>query len=303
MRFAGILACLAFVVATTASASADFFTIPAKQTTTGSPIFITAWSNFIDPNNTSTFRTCVSFRNNSTKPASLVVFTFQFNDMLGNPIAEQILRRSGSFGPGIEIEGKMTALGGNSDSFNNCVNVPMTSIQPALETIVVTQVQFEDGTVWKKGDPLPGAQGGTQPTGTGNTGGTGNTSVNVNGAVGAGIDISGGGGTFGTIAWVPGSRKLIAWDLDEQSQTDADYGALSKCNALNGGGTACKVVVRMFTAANRCGAVAMDDVNVKAASARGPNQNDTIKAAQDALEKAGGVLSANSIVTVVCNTK
>jgi hypothetical protein len=47
----------------------------------------------------------------------------------------------------------------------------------------------------------------------------------------------------------------------------------------------------------------MDDVNVKAASARGPNQNDTIKAAQDALEKAGGVLSANSIVTVVCNTK
>jgi hypothetical protein len=59
----------------------------------------------------------------------------------------------------------------------------------------------------------------------------------------------------------------------------------------------------MFTAANRCGAIALDDVNTKAASARGPNQSDTIKAAQDALVAIGGVLAANSIVTVVCNSK
>jgi hypothetical protein len=299
MRFVGALACFAFVISTTASARADFVTIPSKQTTTGSPIFITQTSVFVDPNNSSSFRACVSFKNIAPKPANFVTFTFRFDDMLGNPIAEQLLHRTGSFGPGIVIEGKMTALGGNSDSFNNCVNVSMTSIQPRLETIGVTEVRFEDGTSWKKGDPMPGAQPGNQPGG----GGAGNSSVNVNGATGAGIDLAGAGGTFGTIAWVPGSRRLIASDLDEPNQTDADYGALSKCNTLNGGGTACKVIVRMFGPQNRCGAVALDDVNVKAASARGPNSNDTIKAAQDALVKSGGTLAANSIVTVVCNTK
>ena len=299
MRFVGALACFAFAISTSAPARADFITIPSKQTTAGSPIFITQTSVFVDPNNASSFRTCVSFKNIAPKPASFVTFTFRFDDMLGSPIAEQILHRSGSFGPGIVIEGKMTALGGNPDSFNNCVNVSMTSLQPALETIGVTEVRFEDGTTWKKGDPMPGAQPQNQTGG----GGPGNSAVNVNGATGAGIDLSSAGGTFGTIAWVPGSRRLIASDLDEQNQTDADYGALSKCNALNGGGTACKVVVRMFGPQNRCGALALDDVNVKGASARGSNSNDTIKAAQDALVKIGGTLAANSIVTVVCNTK
>jgi hypothetical protein len=41
----------------------------------------------------------------------------------------------------------------------------------------------------------------------------------------------------------------------------------------------------------------------KFASARGPSASDTIRAAQDALVKVGGTLAADSIVTVVCNTK
>jgi len=211
-------------------------------------------------------------------------------------MAEQILTRDGSFGPGIVIEGKMSILGGNSDSFNNCVNVPLTSLKPNSETVGVTSVRFEDGTTWKKGDPVPGAQPTSQPGG-------GTSSVNVNGATGSGGSIGPAGGEFGTIAWVPGSRKMIASDVDEPSQTDADYGALSKCNALNGGGTACKVIVQMSGTQNKCGAVALDEPAGKFASARGPSSSDTIRAAQDALVKVGGTLTADSIVLIVCSTK
>jgi hypothetical protein len=296
MHVLSTVAGFALVISTSVPARADFITIPTKQTTTGSPIFVTQTSVFVDPNNSSSFRACVSFKNIVQKPASQVAFTFRFDDLLGNPIAEQILQRSGSFGPGIVIEGKMTALGGNSDSFTNCVNVAMTSIKPSSETVGVTGVRFEDGTTWKKGDPLPGAGPTPQPA-------SGNASVNVNGAVGSGGTIGPVGGTFGTIAWVPGSRKLIASDVDELSETDADYGALSKCNALNGGGTACKVVVRTSGPTNKCGALALDEAGGRFASARGPSPSDTIRAAQDALVKVGGTLAANSIVTVVCNTK
>src|SRR6202162_4831096 len=132
MRFARALACLPFFSSTTPAAGADFITVPAKQLTKGSPIFITATPLFVDNNNASTFRACVSFRNVSQKPVNFVVFTFKFDDLLGNAIREGILRRSGSFGPGVNIEGKMSVLGGNSDSFNNCLNLAVTSEQPKL---------------------------------------------------------------------------------------------------------------------------------------------------------------------------
>ena len=111
MRLAASLACVAFVVSTTAFASADFVTIPAKQLTNGTPVFVTATSVFVDPNNSSSFRACISFKNTTAKPENFVRFTFQFDDTLGNHIAEAILDRSGDFGPGIDIEGKMSALG------------------------------------------------------------------------------------------------------------------------------------------------------------------------------------------------
>jgi hypothetical protein len=295
MRLFCAAACFALAIAMTVPARADFVRIPKKQTTVGTPVFITQTSVFVDPNNASSFRACVSFKNVTQKPISLITFTFRFDDLLGNPIAEQLLQRTGSFGPGILIEGKMSILGGNSDSYN-CVNLAMTTIKPSSETVSVTAVRFEDGTTWKKGDPLPGAGPASQPAGSG-------ASVNVNGATGSGGSIGPSGGSFGTIAWVPGSRKLVASDVDEPSQTDADYGALSKCNALNGGGTACKVLVQTSGSTNKCGAVALDEAGGKFASARGPSASDTIRAAQEALVKVGGTLAADSIVTVVCNTK
>ena len=300
MRFARALACLAFVISTTAAAGADFITVPAKQLTKGSPIFITDTSVFVDNNNASTFRACVSFRNVSQKPVNFVVFTFKFDDLLGNAIREGILRRSGSFGPGVNIEGKMSVLGGNSDSFNNCLNLAITSQQPNLFTIDVIEVHFDDGTVWKKGDPMPGTQPTAQPGG-----GNGNATANVNGATGIGITLGSTGGTFGAIAWLPGSHKIFATSVDQTAQADADYDAQVKCNTLNGGGTACKLVLQLSGTKNRCGAILLDDtVNPAVAGlAQGPNNNDTIKAAAEVLSKKGGNLGANTIVTVVCNTK
>lgn len=305
MRVVSALACLAFVIATTASARADFVTIPAKQPATGTaPIFITAWSNFVDPNTPNSFRTCVSFRNTAQKSANFVRFTFKFDDPLGNPIAEKILDRNGSFGPGIVIEGKMTALGGNSDSFNNCANIPMTTIQPGLETIGVIEVHYDDGTVWKKGDPLPGSQQ-TNQSNSGSSSNNGNATTTINGATGIGITLGTAGGTFGAIAWLPGSHKVFGTSVDKGSQSDADYEAQVKCNTLNGGGTACKLILELSGVKNRCGAILMDDtVNPPVAGlGQGPNNNDTIKAAADVLSKKGGNLGANSIVTVVCNSQ
>ena len=295
MRILCVAACLAFLIVAMVPARADFVTLPTKQTTAGSPVTITETSVFVDPNNSNAFRACVSFKNVTQKPLNLVRFTFRFDDLLGNAVAEGVLQRTGSFGPGIPIEGKMSILGGNTDSFNNCVNLSVTGIKPSSELIVATDARFEDGTTWKKGDPLPGAGPGTQAA-------PGTASVTVNGATGSGGSFTS-GGTFGTIAWLPGSRKIIASDVDEQSQTDADYGALSKCNALNGGGTACKVVVQMSGTTNKCGAVTLDEAGGKFARGQGPSQSDTIRAAQDALVKVGGNLAADSVVAIACNSK
>src|ERR1019366_10244838 len=122
VRILRAMTCVAFLIAAALPAQADFVTVPTKQATAGSPITITQTSVFVDPSNSNTFRACVSFKNVTQKPVNLVTFTFRFDDLLGNPIAEQVLQRSGSFGPGIVIEGKMSIFGGNSDSLNNCVN-------------------------------------------------------------------------------------------------------------------------------------------------------------------------------------
>ena len=295
MRLLLAITCaMAFVVATMFPARAEFVTVPFRQAP-GSPIVVTQTSVILDPNNSGTFRACLSFKNIATKTANAVEFTFRFDDLLGNPIAESILQRTGSFAPNIPIEGKMSDLGGNSDSFNNCVNLRMTSIKPNAEIVGVNSVRFDDGTSWKKGDPLPGASPAAAPAG-------GNVSVSLNGATASGGSLAS-GGTFGAIAWVPGSRKIFASAADEQSQTDADYAALSKCNTVNGGGTACKILVEMSGSTNKCGALALDESAGKFASAKGPTTSDTIRAAQDALVKAGGTLTTDSVVTVVCNTK
>lgn len=289
---------VALVAALAAPAGADFVQIPTRIAATGGPIVITQSSVFV-PNDQQTFRACVSFKNVAPKSASFVRFTFRFNDQLGEPLREAILVRTGSFGPGINIEGKMSVMGGNSDSFNNCTNFQMTSIQPSLLIVDVTEVRFEDGTAWKKGDPMPGASPTAAPPGRTPAG----SSVTVGGAQGSGGSFSAAAGTFGTIAWLPGTRKTMSTVVDASSQTDADYKALYACNQLAGGGTNCKVIVQMFGEKFRCGAVTLDEAAGKIGSATGPNINDTIKAAQDALVAAGGTLGANTIASSACNAR
>jgi hypothetical protein len=306
MRFVGTLACFAFVISTTASARADiqFIKLPTQTFSTKTPIHITETSVFADTTNNSTFRACVSFTNVATKPASLVTFTFRFNDAIGDELVAGVLQRPGTFGPGIEIAGKMSLLGGNSDSLNNCITLTQPNVVPSSEIVRVTEVRFEDGTVWKLGDPMPGAQPVPEPGGGGG-GNNGNATVNINGATGIGITLGSSGGTFGAIAWLPGSHKMFGTSLDKGSQADADYEAQVKCNTLNGGGTACKLMLELSGNKNRCGAILLDDTVSPpvAGLAQGPDNNDTIKAAAEVLSKKGGNLGADSIVTVVCNTK
>ena len=300
MRDCRVAIALALFLSLCAPARADFFTMPWKQAPGLAPVVITLASLFSDASLGNQVRACISFKNTTQKPINAVEFTFRFDDMLGSPLVEGILQRQGSFGPGVVIEGKMSILGGNSDSFNKCTNVNGTNLKPVLETIGVNAVRFEDGTTWKRGDPVPGLASAVP-------GGAPAPIVNVNGASGQGGSFAPAAGTFWSIAWVPGSRKLMATAVDERTQTDADYGALSKCNALNGGGTACQVVA--YTTglpahpAAKCGALAIDEAGGKFASGWGATQSDTIRAAQEALVRFGGALTADSIVTVVCNSR
>jgi hypothetical protein len=301
---------LAAIVLAPTTARAQFDnSIPVRNLTAAAPMVVTQTSVFFL--NTGKVRVCVSFRNVAAKAAAEVDFTFQFNDTLGSPMREAILHRTGSFGPGILIEGKMTDLGGSPDSFNNCAIIEGAAMKPSLEIVDETAVVFEDGTTWKKGAPFVAAftRAGTKLAGGGQAvGGTtpgaapaAGASVTVGGATGQGGIVAGAGAAFGTIAWIPGSRSAIGTSIDQPSQDVADYAAMSKCNSLAPGGTGCTVRVRMYGADKKCGAVATDDTRFS--TARGSNMNDTIKAVLDALQQQGGTLGPNNIVTSVCNTR
>jgi hypothetical protein len=292
------------------AASAQFITnIPWTNLSNRSPILLTGSSTF--QNNDGTMRLCVSFRNVSNKTATAARITFELDDLFGHPLREAILDRSGSFAPGIAIEGKMDALGGNSDSFNNCVNVANTSMKPASKKVDVTDVAFADGTKWKKGDAFVAAfdaRGDKIPdkmVGSGSTSGTAPASdtahVEIGGASGVGGSVGPTGSTFGTIAWVAGSRTAYGVSADAQTQDDADFAAMTACTQANNGNPGCKPVARMTGTEKKCAAIATD--GSKIAVAQGPDSSSTIQTVLATLAKAGGTIDSNSVVANKCNSR
>jgi Domain of unknown function (DUF4189) len=287
-------------------ASAEFDnTVPWRNLSANAPLVVTRTSTWF--NGDGTIRLCVNFRNVSNKAASRARITFEFDDSFDRPLRDAVLERSGSFGPGVLIEGKMDLLGGNSDSFNNCVDrVAGTSIKPTIEKIDVTDVIFEDGTRWKKGDPFvrafdngggrviapaPGAS--AAPAGSAPV-------VTIGGATGTGGVVGPAGSLFGTIAWVAGSRTAYGVTVDAQSQDEADFAAMTACTKLNGGNSGCKPVARMTGSDKKCAAIATDTTHI--AISQGPDLSSTIQTVLAVLAKEGGTIEANSIVTSKCNS-
>lgn len=295
-----------------APAAAEFDnTVPWRNLSANAPVVVTRTSTWFNPD--SSIRLCVNFRNVSNKAASRVRVTFEFDDSFDRPMRDAVLERSGSFGPGILIEGKMDLLGGNSDSFNNCVDrVAGTNSKPTIEKIDVTDVIFEDGTRWKKGEqfvrafdngggrvvPAPvagtGAAPGAAPSGS-------SPVVTIGGATGVGGTVGPAGSLFGTIAWVAGSRTAYGVMVDAQSQDEADFAAMTACTKLNGGNAGCKPVARMTGADKKCAAIATDTVHI--AVAQGPDLSSTIQTVLAVLAKAGGSIESNSIVANKCNSR
>ncbi|MDB5026496.1 MAG: hypothetical protein JWO66_185 [Candidatus Eremiobacteraeota bacterium] len=307
MRIAFAAAAGLMLALPTAAAAQFDNSIPVKFPTGPAPIAITESSVFFPPNGT--VRVCVSFRNVSDKPASAVRVTFEFDDLFGNPLRQGILDRAGSFGPGIAIEGKMSELGGNSDSFKNCIFVQGTNVKPSLEKIDVTDVRFEDGTTWKKGaafvrafDSHGNRVAAPVPVGGGAPGaGTADAAVNIGGATASGGSVGPAGPVYGTIAWIPGSRTAFGSVADAATQADADFAAMTKCTALANGAPGCKPVVRMFGSDKKCGAIATDAA--KFSTARGPDMSSTIQSVLATLAKEGGTIAGNSIISSLCNTR
>jgi hypothetical protein len=301
--------CVLLLAPSVASAEFDN-TVPWRNLSGNSPILLTRTSTFF--NNDGTIRLCVNFRNVSNKAASRVRVSFQFDDSFDRPMRDAVLERSGSFGPGILIEGKMDILGGNSDSFNNCVDkVAGTTTKPTIEKIDVTDVIFEDGTHWKKGDPFVRAfdNGGNHiaatpvgaPTPAGTTPAGTAPAVSIGGATAVGGSVGPTGGAFGTIAWIPGSRTAYGVSTDAASQSDADFAAMTVCTQLAKGTPGCKPVVRLYGADNKCGAIATDEA--KFSTGRGPNMSATIQSVLQALAAAGGTIAGNSVIASACNTR
>jgi len=279
--------------------------VPWRNLSSTSPIVVTRSSVFF--NSDGTVRLCVSFRNVSNKAASRLRVTFEFDDSFDRPMRDAVLERSGSFGPGILIEGKMDLLGGNSDSFNNCVDkVAGTTTKPTIEKIDVTDVIFEDGTRWKKGESFvrafdnggghvaPAPVGGATPAATA-------PAVNIGGATAVGGSVGPTGAAFGTIAWIEGSRTAYGVSTDAASQSDADFAAMTACTQLAKGAPGCKPVVRLFGVDNKCGAIATDEA--KYSTGRGPNMSATIQSVLQALAAAGGTIAGNSVIASACNTR
>jgi hypothetical protein len=307
MHIRTIVLSLCALLLVSGPASAQFVTdIPWTNLSTRSPIFLTASSTFI--NTDGSVRLCVSFRNLANKPATVARITFEFDDLLGHPLREAILDRAGSFGPGILIEGKMDALGGNSDSFNNCVNVAAMSMKPATKKVDVIEVAFADGTRWKKGDSYVQAfdkngnriDAATVGTASGSAAPQ-TTRVEINGATGVAGTVGPTGSLFGTIAWLAGSRTAYGVAVDAQTQDDADFTAMTACTKLNNGNPGCKPVARMTGSDKKCAAIATDER--KTAIAQGPDLSSTIQTVLAVLAKAGGTIESNSIVANRCNSR
>ena len=303
-KLSAFLACALLLAPSMARAEFDN-SVPWRNLSGNSPIVLTRSSVFF--NSDGTVRLCVNFRNVSNKTASRVRVSFEFDDSFDRPMRDAVLERSGSFGPGISIEGKMDVLGGNSDSFNNCVDrVAGTSTKPTVEKIDVTDVIFEDGTRWKKGDPFVRAfdNGGNRvaatPVGAPTPAGAA-PAVNIGGATAVGGSVGATGAAFGTIAWIPGSRTAFGVSTDASSQSDADFAAMTICTQFAKGAPGCKPVVRLFGTDNKCGAIATDEV--KFSEGRGPNMSATIQSVLQALAAAGGTIAGNSVVASACNTR
>ena len=289
-----------------APAAADFDnTVPWRNLSTNAPLRITRTSTWF--NQDGTIRLCVNFRNVSNKAASRARITFEFDDSFGRPLRDALIERSGSFGPGILIEGKMDVLGGNTDSFNNCVDrVAPVSIKPTLEKIDVTDVIFEDGTRWKKSDPFVRAfdNGGnrviatTTPGASPAPGGSAPT-VTIGGATATGGVVGPAGALYGTIAWLPGSRTAYGVASDEHSQDEADFAAMTLCTKFTNGAGGCKPVERM-TGTDKCAAIATDGTHI--ATAHGRDSGATIQAVLTLLAQEGGTVDANSVVASKCNS-
>jgi uncharacterized protein DUF4189 len=301
-----ITSCLCALFLAPSVASADFDnSVPWRNLSGNSPIVITRTSTWF--NTDSSIRLCVNFRNVSSKAASRVRVAFEFDDSFDRPMREAVLERSGSFGPGISIEGKMDLLGGNSDSFNNCVdNVAGTNTKPTIEKIDVTDVIFEDGTRWKKGEPFVRAfdSGGNRVAATpvaSPTPSGGAPTVNIGGATAVAGSVAPSGVAFGTIAWIPGSRTAYGVSTDAASQSDADFAAMTACTQLAKGTPGCKPVVRLYGTDNKCGAIATDEA--KYSTGRGPNMSATIQSVLQALAAAGGTIGGNSVIASACNTR
>jgi hypothetical protein len=303
--FIAFCLCVLFLAPIAVSAEFDN-TVPWRNLSSNSPIVVTRSSVFF--NSDGTVRLCVNFRNVSNKAASRVRVSFEFDDSFDRPMRDAVLERSGSFGPGILIEGKMDLLGGNSDSFNNCVDrVAGTTNKPTIEKIDVTDVIFEDGTRWKKGDAFVRAfdNGGGHvapaPVGVATPAPGSPPAVNIGGATAVGGSVAPSGVAFGTIAWIPGSRTAYGVSIDAASQSDADFAAMLACTQLAKGAPGCKPVVRLFGVDNKCGAIATDEA--KFSTGRGPNMSATIQSVLQALAAAGGTIAGNSVIASACNTR
>lgn len=309
------------------------------------PAFPTTWST--NPENTAPFMVigagihattfgdpmreqCVTFRNLSDKVASFVKFSFTFTDENGSPLPDRAFTNhvDGTFTPPVLVENKCTT---------NTLP-PLDQIRRMrFEKISVAEVHYIDGTVWTPGQPFtkrfnavdgtpytgsqpfqvptpipaPTAAPTSAPTAPPTPAPTAAPTAAPTPAPtptgGTVIDVPTGGGTYGEIAWVPGTFNIHGAVADQSSYDDARFGALDKCRAAAGSRKeSCKAVIgtknpALKAGSARCAAFAFD--GSKAALGYGTTRDEAMKNAIDTLEGEGGSLSNNHWIERICNSQ
>lgn len=97
---------------------------------------------------------CITFTNRSDRTIDAVNFVFAHVDVFGDTQGKVLVTRSGTFSPGIAIEGPTPNVI-TERTKKNCWREAIETFSLGSATVAVTNVRFADGTQWTNPDENP----------------------------------------------------------------------------------------------------------------------------------------------------
>lgn len=249
---------------------------------------------------------CTTFRNITNKPATSIRIGYVFSDASGNPLPNNENWHDtfdGTYTPPILIE-------------NKCWTAPLPAkrIVRAMrsEVVRVTEVHFSDGSQWKRGDgwtkayngdgsplPSPLAMSGVAPP-PGPNPSNPNSPSNAGGLGGV---IGPSGQLYGEVAWDMSFDGGFGIAVNQASEFDAQYQAMSECKSRAGANAGnCTLIAKgqaLNSPSTRCATLISDGHIYRLGVGATPDDADVN--AITTLRAAGGSPDAAKTIAKGCN--